>query len=124
MKKFCIKIYSEGGQGIKSMIDKLGEDIEKHESLKRYFNTAVVKYDSIIKGGTVEANFIIAQNSKNSPFFDHANLCIILKQGIENPISCDKKIKKEDFTRQEVGELKEQIIGEVLSHFSTTTSDS
>ena len=117
MKRFCIKIYSEGGQGIKSMIDKLGEDLENHTFLNKYFTTSVVKYDSIIKGGTVEANFIISKEKDLSPFFDKANLCVILKKDIQDTIENEDLIKIKDFKREDIKELKGQIINKIEKFF-------
>jgi hypothetical protein len=92
VKTFNLKIYSRGGQGIKSMVTKLEKSLEEKQDL---FFTSLVKYDGIIKGGMVETNLIISEKQGLSPFFNKANLCILLTN-VENPISCTEKIEHEN----------------------------
>lgn len=93
MKTFNLKIYSLGGQGIRSMVTKLEKSLEKNQHL---FFTSLVKYDGVIKGGIVETNIVISEKKGKSPFFKKANVCIFLTNDVKNPIDCDEKLNIQD----------------------------
>ncbi len=82
---FKIKIYSRGGQRVKTVAESL-------ENIPGFFITTLVKYDGIIKGGMVETNIILSKKRKVNPFFEKANLCILLTE-IEKPIASDEYLK-------------------------------
>ncbi len=86
MKTFNLKIYSLGGQKIRSAVTNLEKDLEERQDL---FFTSLVKYDGVIKGGMVETNIVISTEKGKTPFFDRANLCIFLTE-ITNPIPADE----------------------------------
>ncbi len=107
MKSFKIKIYSEGGQGIRSMIDNLEKD------LKKFYTVSLVKYDSIVKGGVVESNLIISKKKIISPFFDVADLCIVLKKDFDIKIKYHDIIQIPEFKRNDSEDLKKKILEKI-----------
>ncbi len=109
MKDFKVKIYSEGGQGVKSMVDRLEVDLKKNEKIKDFFITSLVKYDSIVKGGLVEANLIVSQKKSVSPFFEEADLCIVLTKNVKRIIKNKELIKKEGMNKKETEDLEKEI---------------
>lgn len=113
METFKVKIYSEGGQGVKSMVDRLEESLGEISNL---FVTSLVKYDSIIKGGTVETNIVISKTKGLSPFFSDANLCIILKKEFEEICKNNKASKYENFTKKDTEDLKNEILDKAKNY--------
>ena len=95
---FKIKIYSRGGQRVKSMVESL-------ENFPGFFLTTLVKYDGIISGGMVETNIVLSKKKKVSPFFEKANLCIFLTK-VEKPIKADEYLKVSDVSEID---LKEKL---------------
>ncbi len=108
MKNFNLKIYSLGGQGVRSMVTKLEKSLEEKQDL---FFTSLVKYDGIIKGGMVETNVVISEKKGSNPFFKKANIAIFLTD-VKDPIDFEEKI---DFKDSEV--LQKEIQKKVLGFF-------
>ncbi len=108
MKTFNLKIYSLGGQGIKSMVTKLEKSLENRQDL---FFTSLVKYDGVIKGGMVETNIVISEKRGMSPFFKKANVCIFLTD-VKEPIEFEERL---EFKYSEV--LQKEMQKKVLEFF-------
>jgi Pyruvate/2-oxoacid:ferredoxin oxidoreductase gamma subunit len=108
MKTFNLKIYSLGGQGVKSMVTKLEKALEDRQDL---FFTSLVKYDGVIKGGMVETNIVISEKKGRSPFFKRANICILLTN-IDRPSSCQEILEMQS---SEI--LQKKLEQKVLSFF-------
>ena len=106
MKTFKLKIYSLGGQGIRSMVTKLEKTLNHRQDL---FFTSLVKYDGVIKGGMVETNIVVSEKKGKSPFFQKANLCICLTE-VKSPIACNEKINVKDSEILET-DLEKKVLG-------------
>jgi Pyruvate/2-oxoacid:ferredoxin oxidoreductase gamma subunit len=117
MRDFKVKIYSEGGQGIKSMVDRLEENLKKNVKLKDFFIISLVKYDSIVKGGLVEANLIVSQKKSVSPFFEEADLCIVLTKNAKRIMKNKELIRKEGMNKKETEDLEKEIEGRIEKSF-------
>ena len=113
MKSFKVKIYSVGGQGIKSMISRLEKSLEHRKDL---FFTSLVKYDGIIKGGAVETNLIISNKQHALPFFDECNICVLLTN-TKKTIPCDEQIVLKTFTKYDSLDLQKKIEEKILDFF-------
>lgn len=96
--KFKIKIYSRGGQRVKSMVESL-------ENFPGFFLTTLVKYDGVISGGMVETNIILSKRKKENPFFEKADLCILLTN-VKRKIKADEYLEVENVSEID---LKEKI---------------
>lgn len=124
---YRIKAYSTGGQGVKSMITKISKELSDKYQLKI---TSLVHYDSIVKGGLVDADLVVSNYEINSPFIETADLCIILAE-MKEIIKSESYIVSEDLKEKykypesiylpfnnETEDLKEIIFAKVLEHFS------
>lgn len=110
---YKIKIYSEGGQGVKSAIEILKEQLSK-----RFFITTVIKYDSIVKGGIVETNILFSNQKIISPFIDTPDLLIALTKNVDpKKISAKEKIVLENFNKQSREKLNNIILEKVNNLF-------
>ncbi len=98
---FNIKIYSRGGQRVKSMVESL-------EKFPEFFLTTLVKYDGVIKGGMVETNIVLSKKKKVSPFFEKANLCVFLTE-VEKPIKADEYLTVSDVSEIDLREKLKQM---------------
>ncbi len=99
-----VKIYSRGGQRVKSMVESL-------KNFPEFFLTTLVKYDGVIKGGMVETNIVLSKKKKVNPFFEKADLCIFFTD-VEKPIFCEKSLKVSDVKEVDlVKEVREAIEG-------------
>lgn len=88
-KSFKIKIYSKGGQGVKSMVSKLEKSLEKRQDL---FFTSLVKYDGIIKGGMVETNIVVSKKKRENPFFEKGDVNIFFEEESFKKENLERKI--------------------------------
>ncbi len=96
-----IKIYSRGGQRVKSMVESL-------DSFSSFFQTKLVKYDGVIRGGMVETNIVLSKKKKVSPFFEEADLCILLTE-VEKPIKAKEYIKVADVSEVDLKKRLEEM---------------
>lgn len=85
MDNFKIKIYSRGGQRVKSTVESL-------KDFPDFFLTTLVKYDGVIKGGMVETDIVLSKKKRVNPFVEEADLCIFFTD-VKNPIKCKNSVE-------------------------------
>jgi Pyruvate/2-oxoacid:ferredoxin oxidoreductase gamma subunit len=112
-KNFKIKIYSVGGQGIKSMSRRLEESLSHRYDL---FFTSLVIYDGIIKGGAVETNIVISDKKNPIPFFDECDICIFTTE-VKKAIPSKKTITLKTFSRDDSLDLQKGLENEIFAFF-------
>lgn len=110
MKIFNIKIYSVGGQGVRSLVKKMQDDFNNLES------TSLTVYDSVIKNGAVVSFLRFSDKKIVSPFFDNIDLCIVLDKGVKSFCKEKNFVNIDNFNRNNNSVL-EKNVSDVLKKF-------
>lgn len=74
-KTIKCKLYGLGGQGIKFLATTLGQILH---TIGYEYITVNSDYDTVVRGGEIEASIIASHHKISSPIVEKADICIIL----------------------------------------------